>query len=774
MIFKGTPIARRRACFAVLAATSACAAALAGGSASVAGGGASNLGNTTLDERIVAAGGDPGFKQLETGPGESPYTVREEGVGSAQAEREGRRTSLAYFGQLSDFQLADEESPARVEFIDTGPFSAAWRPHEATNPHVDDAMIRQLNAFSAASPVADGAGAQSAMDFTIATGDNSDSQQLNEAEWVRTLLEGGPLNPGSGVPAAQSGDPLCTALGTAGLITDGADPQKYTGVQDFDDFTPSGQYYDPDDPLGNYAGWPEYPGLMDRAQEPFDAAGLAVPSYIAIGNHDGLVQGNAAANGGYEKVATGCVKPLNPVVADPGGLQQGLAALTEIADLNNLQEVLDSLAEDPGVIGLVPNDPKRQFVSKEQYRQVYLDGTQDDGHGFGFVDPAELEASDGAASYYSFSPKPGLRLIHLDTVSEGGVIGPSADGNVDDPQFQWLDGELQEATEADELVVLFSHHAITSMLAESVPDEAAPPCTGAPPVPPASGHDFNPGCDVDPRDSQPVHGTADMTALLHQYPHVVAWVAGHSHVNAVEPYPNPDPQKGGFWSVRVAAEADWPQQTRMLELFDNEDGTLSLFGTIVDHASEPTAPAPGTAASGMSTGDIASVGRTLAANDPQGGLGSGEGAADDRNTELLIADPRTDQDPGPGTGEPCQNLFEGTKRRDVIDGTPGPDRIRGKRGRDKLKGLGGRDCLGGGTGRDRLRGGTDDDNLNGGKGADNLNGNAGEDTIRGGRGGDKVKAADGEADTINCGSGRDKAVVDAEDTVKRCDRVRVR
>ena len=56
------------------------------------------------------------------------------------------------------------------------------------------------------------------------------------------------------------------------------------------------------------------------------------------------------------------------------------------------------------------------------------------------------------------------------------MIGPSADGNVDDPQFQWLEAELEEAEAADELVVLFSHHAIPSLTAD-VPDELAPPCT---------------------------------------------------------------------------------------------------------------------------------------------------------------------------------------------------------------------------------------------------------------------------------------------------------
>ena len=49
---------------------------------------------------------------------------------------------------------------------------------------------------------------------------------------------------------------------------------------------------------------------MDRAQQPFAAAGLAVPSYVAFGNHDALVQGNQAANAAFEQVATGCMKPM--------------------------------------------------------------------------------------------------------------------------------------------------------------------------------------------------------------------------------------------------------------------------------------------------------------------------------------------------------------------------------------------------------------------------------------------------------------------------------
>src|SRR5690242_18151633 len=92
--------------------------------------GAEPLGQTTVEQRIVPDGA-AGFNQLTSGPGEG-YVVRDGGFGSPQKGRAGRRTALAYFGQLSDFQLADEESPARVEFLDPAgaPVEAAFRPWE--------------------------------------------------------------------------------------------------------------------------------------------------------------------------------------------------------------------------------------------------------------------------------------------------------------------------------------------------------------------------------------------------------------------------------------------------------------------------------------------------------------------------------------------------------------------------------------------------------------------------------------------------------------------
>jgi len=710
---------------------------LALAAAPAAGGQSQNpLGKTTVEQRIVPDAAED-FRNLTLGAGE-PYVVREEKIGAAQGGRAERRSSLLYVGQLSDFQLADEESPARVEFVDTGPFGAAWRPWEALNPQIDDAMIRQVNAFAAASPVPAGNGSRRPMDFTIGTGDLADSQQLNETEWVRTLLEGGELNPGSGTVATSSTDPSC-ALVNAVTVPDSATPQNYTGVQDYDDYVegPAPQFYDPDVPAGAFTTWPAYTGLMDRAQQPFQAAGLDVPSYIAIGNHDALVQGNAAANAEYESVATGCVKPMSPVVTD--------------------STLADALAElDPttllalGGTALVPPDPKRQFVSKPQLKDVYKAGAQPDGHGFGFVDPAEEAASGGSAGYYAWSPKPGFRFISLDTVSDAGVIGPSADGNIDHPQFKWLEGELQEATAADELIVLFSHHAIPSLTAD-VPDESAPPCSSTD----THGHDVNPGCDLDPRSSSPIHLGEDVEELLFKYPHVIAWVAGHSHVNSIEAHPAPS-GSGGFWSVRVAAEADWPQQTRLLEFFDNGDGTLSIFGTVVDHASPVTAPAPG-AATGFSPEQLASVGRTVSYNDTQSGGRAcdggpcGEGESDARNVELLVADPRRSAG---GAGGRCTNQIKGTSKRDRLQGTSGGDRLRGRPGNDRIKGRAGRDCIQGGRGNDKISGGGD------------------RDKLRGGGGRDRIKARDGARDQIRCGAGKDRVRADRKDKLNRsCEKV---
>src|SRR5688572_6716542 len=88
-------------------------------------------GTTTLRETVVP-GGEGGYVGLTEGRGER-YVVRRGGSATPARKRAQRRRSLAFFAQLTDPQLVDEMSPARVDFIDAagGALKAAYRPQEA-------------------------------------------------------------------------------------------------------------------------------------------------------------------------------------------------------------------------------------------------------------------------------------------------------------------------------------------------------------------------------------------------------------------------------------------------------------------------------------------------------------------------------------------------------------------------------------------------------------------------------------------------------------------
>jgi metallophosphoesterase (TIGR03767 family) len=565
-------------------------------------------GRTTVDQTIT--GGDPAeaFQFLKIGPGE-PYAVRGD-ILAPRAGRERGRVSLAYFGQITDFQLADEESPARVEFLDpdpSGTAGSAWRPQEAFVVHAVDQSIRAMNRFLS-SPVPQGDGSRAQLVNAVMTGDLADNMQRNETEWVVRLLEGGTLDPNSGTAdLAGTSCPPGTPLD---------DPEKYTGVQDYDDYFESPAFYDPDRPIGQYANWPAYPGLMDRAQVPFEAEGLKVPSYSLFGNHDGLVQGNEDAVRSFEDLATGCVKPYSPATTElSSGLDPGFLAALAGTSFN------------------VPPDPNRQFVDKAQFMALHNTGRQADAHGFAYVPPAEREASAGAAAYYAWTPVPGVRFVAIDTLSEGGMTPTSSDGNIDDPQWKWLEKELDAATARNELIVVFGHHGTSSLTAD-VADEEASDCAEND----EHGHDTNPGCDRDPRSSQPLHLAEEVAALLLAHPHVVAFVAGHSHNNRVQPFKSD--RGSGFWEIKSPAISDWPPQQRLIELMENCDGTLSIFGTMLDHEGPVDAPKAGPAG-GFSPAELASIGRVITYNDPQGDNADSAGLATDRNVELLLDDPRS-------------------------------------------------------------------------------------------------------------------------------------
>ena len=109
-----------------------------------------------------------------------------------------------------------------------------------------------------------------------------------------------------------------------------------------------------------------------------------------------------------------------------------------------------------------------------------------------------------------------------------------------------------------------------------------------------------------------------------------------------------------------------------------------------------------------------------------------------------------------GVVKPGGRTIVGTNGPDKLIGTNRPDSIDGRGGADLLRGRGGNDVLRGGTGRDTVVGGKKFDRINAGRG---------RDTIR---------ARDRKPDTIECGPGRDLAIVDRiEDGVYDCEQLHI-
>ncbi len=594
---------------------------------------------TTLDETIRARGGE--FKTLGTGRGE-PFTVRTGHLGRAKRNRARQRRSIVYFSQLTDPQIADEMSPLRVELIDPagGEVSAAWRPQEAIGTQVLDQIVRSVNA-NRRSPVRQGRGRGRAdLGFALLTGDQPDNQQYNEIEWHRAVIDGGRVDPFSGT-AVSPADCGGLSQAQADALNSDVSHRRYTGVQDYGDYPglPADRYqgfWDPDEPAGAgaYASFPQYPGLMDRAQQPFRAKGLKVPWYITKGNHDGLIQGNVPATSPlFTGIPTACTKFYPSAAFNPASI---------------IGQDPVKLFEDPAFFAAVlsggrtvPPDPNRRLVGAVEYKKLHAG--PDHSHGFAYVNRRQDSASDGAASYYSFG-RHGVRFIGLDTIATGG----GANGNLDDPQYRWLEqqldrnsstsfnarGRLVRDGDRDRLIVVYGHHTLATM-DNPTPDEAAGPCATPP----------QPGCDVDPRNSEPIHlgrsGPESVRSLLLRYPNVVAAVTGHTHHNNIIQHRRRGARRG-FWEINTSSHVDFPQQSRLIELMDNRDGTLSIFGTIVDQAAPAKAPKPRPAA-GLSNRSLAALSRELAANDPQTlevTSGGGPGKRNDRNVELILRDPR--------------------------------------------------------------------------------------------------------------------------------------
>ena len=590
---------------------------------------------STVERTIQDLDGD---HLLEYGPGED-YVV----LGGPDDFRPPREGSILNFLQLSDFQIVDEESPARVEFFDTtqrgpfNPFSAAYRPVESLTTQVTEAMVRA--AANTTSPIT-----AERLDLAILTGDNADSQQYNETRWFIDILDGHKkIDPNSGIETpACPGDPDSIYDGVRGGRHPGYyEPDASTG-EDGDGYSP-----DPEENFaetGRRVSVRDFPGLLEAANSPFQAVGLDLPWYSAFGNHDALIQGNSpeayvgpygflgeVANPVMMDIATNCPKPIVPPSTG-----------------------------EPATVEMVPPDPRRCFLAKDEpffgapapcssggwIQQHFATTGTPVGHGFApsaTLTPDEQSAGYGRPliadlnndGYYSFSPTVGLRFVVLDTITDECGSLFCSEGSVDNDQFVWLGDQIETAASMGQYVIVFSHHTLkTTRFPSTDPSEE----------PIHYGQRFDRDNPTNPQNVS----TTTLEDLYCQNPNVIAHVAGHEHENYVRHHrcaadEPPTPGPGNFWHISTAAHIDWPQQTRMIEVIDNGDDPgagMSLVLTMLDHLGEPNVGGPKDpvgerANAGDQVQRLAGIARELSYNDYQGSRGA-RGAPEDRNVIIHL------------------------------------------------------------------------------------------------------------------------------------------
>jgi hypothetical protein len=240
----------------------------------------------------------------------------------------------------------------------------------------------------------------------------------------------------------------------------------------------------------------------------------------------------------------------------------------------------------PVMDGEVPADPRRALLD----RPVLMERVQKDGDGHGLGESAVIT---GRAEYSFDIEETPLRFMVLDTAAEtGGSEGVIHQRDVD----RFIRPELDRAARDGKWVILASHHSAGAI---------------------GDGTAFGGTYQEDAITYD------DWVELVGAHRNVLFGVAAHSHTHRVRFL---EGGARGWWEIRTSALAEHPQQMRLIEIWDQDNGWLMLKATCVDYASE---------------GDpISEEARKLAILDRVAGWWwGGEGDPDERNVELWIEKP---------------------------------------------------------------------------------------------------------------------------------------
>jgi len=367
------------------------------------------------------------------------------------------------------------------------------------------------------------------------------------------------------------------------------DPRHYEGVQNSGLKT----YWQPDSTVRDgdkQLGFPHLQGYLAAAIREVRSPGLNLPWYSTVGNHDAMPLGCYGHGDSWlAEYAVGGRKLMSLSASEAKKLQDHIKSGNDPKGLA-FRDLLKAHARD---MRSVTPDPERAPYTPADYLKAHLDpayrGLGPVGHGYS---TANLETG---TQYYTFRIADDVVGISIDTTDPGGHY----EGSVGTAQLRWLRRTLDE--NKDSYAIVFSHHTSTSMT-NTRPDPARP--------------------------GERRHGGAEVVSALATHGRVLAWVNGHIHRNVVTPHRT----AGGrsFWEISTASHVDHPQLARVVELVDNENGTLSLHTTLIESAAPHRADH-----TDLSQTGLAALYRELAWNAP-GANRTLAGRPADRNTELVL------------------------------------------------------------------------------------------------------------------------------------------